>query len=82
MRRRQNFQGYHVTAMTEKYFPFSYFDLELAAFDDKSQTYDVTNSTQGLFNDMFRIMQKNLKGETILLDPNVLKPLSQKDVKE
>ena len=46
--------------MTEKYFPFSYFDLELASYDDKSQTYDVTNIAQGMFNDMFRIMQENL----------------------
>ena len=59
--RRQNFQGYHLKAMTEKESPYMLFsDLSKAKFDQKSQTYDVTKSAQGLYYDMFLILQEML----------------------
>lgn len=45
--RRGNLQGYEMKVMSEEIGPFIYFDLTNAPFDDKSQTYDVTYSTQG-----------------------------------
>jgi len=59
--RRQNFQGYHLKAMTEEESPYMFFsDLPKAKFDQKSQTYDVTKSSQGLYYDMFLILQEML----------------------
>ena len=59
--RRQNFQGYHLKAMTDEESPYMFFsDLSSAKFDQKSQTYDVTKSVQGLYYDMFLILQEML----------------------
>ena len=59
--RRQNFQGYHLKAMTEEESPYMFFsNLPKAKFDQKSQTYDVTKSSQGLYYDMFLILQEML----------------------
>lgn len=46
--------------MSEEIGPFIYFDLTNAPFSDKSQTYDVTYSTQGMFYDMFLTLQEKL----------------------
>ena len=67
LKRRHTFQGYHMTVMTEKYFPFSYFDLESASYDDKSQTYDVTNIAQAqctelIINEILKIFNKTFAG--------------------
>ena len=35
-------------------------DLSSAPFDEKSQTYDVSNSTKGMFYDIFMILQRKL----------------------
>ena len=59
--RRQNFHGYHLKAMTEEESPYMFFpDLPSAKFDQKSQTYDVTKSVQGLYYDIFLILQEML----------------------
>ena len=59
--RRRNFHGYHLKAMTEEIRPLITFsNFSSAEFDQKSQTYDVTKSTQGLDYDMFLILQETL----------------------
>ena len=59
--RRGNFQGYHLKAMTEEESPYIIFsNLSSAEFDQQSQTYDVTKSVQGLYYDMFLILQETL----------------------
>ena len=59
--RRRNFHGYHLKAITEEIRPLITFsNLSSAQFDQKSQTYDVTKSTQGLYHDMFLILQETL----------------------
>ena len=60
LKRRNNFKGYHLIAMAETYFPFFYFNLSLASYEESSQTFDVTNVARGMFYDMFLIMQENL----------------------
>ena len=57
--RRRNFHGYHLKAMTEEESPYITFsNFSSAEFDQKSQTYDVTKFTQGLYYDMFLILQE------------------------
>ena len=57
--RRGNFQGYKMKAMTEQVpSPYVYIDLTNAQLDVTSQTYDVTHSTQGMFYDIFMILQE------------------------
>ena len=59
--RRGNFQGYKMKAMTEQVpSPYVYIDLKNAQLDETSQTYDVTHSTQGMFYDIFMILQEKL----------------------
>ena len=59
--RRGNFQGYKMKAMTEQVpSPYVYIDLTNAQLDVTSQTYDVTHSTQGMFYDIFIILQEKL----------------------
>ena len=59
--RRGNFQGYKMKAMTEQIpSPYGYIDLTNAQLDETSQTYDVTHSTQGMFYDIFMILQEKL----------------------
>ena len=55
--RRSDFQGYHVMTMTEDSPPFISVDITSAIYDDKSQTYDVTKSVQGMFYYMFLDLQ-------------------------
>ena len=56
--RRDNFQAYKTKAITESGIPFINLETSSAPFDQKSQTYDVTESVKGLHYDMFLIMQK------------------------
>ena len=59
--RRGNFQGYKMKAMTEQIpSPYGYIDLTNAQLDETSQTYDVTHSSQGMFYDIFMILQEKL----------------------
>ena len=59
--RRRNFHGYNFKAMTEEESPYITFsDFSSAEFDKKSQTYDLTKFTQGLYYDMFLILQETL----------------------
>ena len=59
--RRGTFQGYKMKAMTEQVpSPYVYIDLTNAQLDVTSQTYDVTHSTQGMFYDIFMILQEKL----------------------
>ena len=60
LERRNDFRGYHLIAMAETYFPFFYFNLSLASYEENSQTFDVTNVAKGMFYDMFLLMQENL----------------------
>ena len=61
-----NFQGYQIKAMTESFSPFITINMNFAKYDEKSQTYDVTYSVQGLYYDMLSIMQKYLNFTTTL----------------
>ena len=58
--RRKNFQGYHTKAITEVIIPYINLETSSAKFDEKSQTYDVTESVHGLHYDLFMLMQKQL----------------------
>ena len=59
--RRYDQNGYKLKAMTEYELPFVSFDLDPANFDGKSQTYDVTHFTKGMYYDILRVMQEHLK---------------------
>ena len=58
--RRSDFQGYTMKVMTEEIGPFVYFNMDSAPFDKKSETYDVTYATEGMFYDMFMIIKEKL----------------------
>ena len=58
--RRGDFQGYHMKAMVEEELPFNAIDLSSSDLDTASQTYDVTNSVEGMFYDIFLVMQEYL----------------------
>ena len=59
--RRRNFHGYHLKAMTEVESPYIILsNFSSAEFDQKSQTYDVTKLVQGMYHDMFLILQETL----------------------
>ena len=55
-----NFQGYHTKAITEVIIPYINLETSSAKFDEKSQTYDVTESVEGLHYDLFLLIQKQL----------------------
>ena len=58
--RRGNFHGYQMKAMTEHYPPYLSIDLSSAKYDEKSQTFDVTNSVGGTFYHIFQELQTYL----------------------
>ena len=58
--RRNDFQGYHMIAMTEEYSPFININLDSAIYHDESLSYDVTNSVNGMFYDLFILMKEHL----------------------
>ena len=47
-------------AMVEGLLPYNEVHISTAVFDEKSQTYDVTQSVEGMFYEMFLVMQKYL----------------------
>ena len=58
--RRANFHGYQMKAMTENYPPVLSIDLSSAKYDDLSHTYDVTNSTSGMFYSIFQDLKESM----------------------
>ena len=60
LERRSDCRGYEIKVMTEEIGPFVFFDLDLAMYDANSQTYDVTYATDGMFYDMFMVIQEHL----------------------
>ena len=58
--RRGNFHGYQIKAMTEHYPPYLSIDLSSAKYDEKSQTFDVTNLVGGTFYHIFQELQTYL----------------------
>ena len=58
--RRGNFHGYQMKAMTENYPPVLSIDLSSAKYDDLSHTYDVTNSTSGMFYSIFQDLKESM----------------------
>ena len=46
--------------MTEEIGPYVYFDLAKALLDETTQNYDVTQSTKGMFYDLFMVIQEKL----------------------
>ena len=59
--RRRNFHRYHLKAMTEEESPYiTFLNLSSTEFDQQSQTFDVTESVQGMYHDMFLILQETL----------------------
>ena len=58
--RRGNFHGYQIKAMTEHYPPYLSIYLSSAKYDEKSQTFDVTNLVGGTFYHIFQELQTYL----------------------
>ena len=68
--RRSNFQGIQLVSMTELQKPFNVFDSSfstLANFDPQNQTYQMRNFTQGLFFELFQILESKLNFTGVLL---------------
>ena len=59
-KRRGNFHGYQMKAMTEHSPPYLSIDLSFAEYDEMSQTFDVTNSVGGMFYYIFQELQEYL----------------------
>ena len=60
VQRRGNFQGYHLKAITEEDSPYIKINLSSANFDGINQVYDVTGNVEGMYYDLFRILQEQL----------------------
>ena len=58
--RRGNFQGYHMKAITEQVPPFITIDISNSTKDEKSATYDVTETVEGMYYEAFHEMQTML----------------------
>ena len=58
--RRGNFHGYQMKAMTEHYPPFLSIELSSAEYDEMSNTFDVTNSMEGMFYYVFEDLKESL----------------------
>ena len=56
--RRSNFHGYRLKAMTEEAPPFISIDISTSTFDEESSTFDVTESVEGIYHELFNDMQK------------------------
>ena len=59
-KRRGNFHGYQMKAMTEHGPPYLSIDLSFAEYDEMSQTFDVTNLVGGTFYYIFQELQTYL----------------------
>ena len=64
VQRRGNFQGYHLRAITEEDPPTIKINLSSTNYDEINQVYDVTENIEGMYYDMFRILQKQLNFTT------------------
>ena len=60
IKRRNNLQGYKLKAMTEHYLNDIKIDMASAKYDNKTQMYDVTQSTTGKYFEIFLAMQQHL----------------------
>ena len=60
IKRRNNLQGYKLKAMTENYLNDIKVDMASAKYDNKTQMYDVTQSTTGKYYEIFLAMQQHL----------------------
>ena len=58
--RRGNLQGYQMKAMTNHYPPFISISYLSAKYDEMSKTFEVTNSVDGMFYDIFQDLQEYL----------------------
>ena len=58
--RRGNLQGYQMKAMTNHYPPFISISYFSAKYDEMSKTFEVTNSVDGMFYDIFQDLQEYL----------------------
>ena len=58
--RRGNFHGYQMKAMTNHYPPYVSISYFSANYDEMSKTFDVTNSVDGMFYDIFQDLQEYL----------------------
>ena len=58
--RRGNFHGYQMKAMTNHYPPFISISYFSAKYDEMSKKFDVTNSVDGMFYDIFQDLQEYL----------------------
>ena len=56
--RRSNFHRYYLKAMTEEAPPFISIDISASTLDEKSSTYDVTETVEGIYHELFNDMQK------------------------
>ena len=58
LRRRQDFRGFEMIAMTEEHKPaIETLNLENATYFPSNQTYDVTNSVQGTFYEVWKNLE-------------------------
>ena len=60
VQRRGNFHRYNLKAITEEEIPYIKIDLSLANYDETNQVYDVTQKVEGMYYDIFQILQEQL----------------------
>lgn len=68
--RRNNFQGLHLTVMTEAQSPFTAFDqgfMQAAKFHQINNTYEIRDFASGLFFELFKILERELNFTAHLL---------------
>ena len=70
LRRRQNFHGFGIIAMTEKIENAIEINIENATYFPSNQTYDVTNSIQGSFFDIWKNLETTLNFSTKIYKRN------------
>ena len=67
MKRRTNFYGVELVALTEKWLPgLDISNIENAKYDEKKERYEVTNLVSGPFYDVLKILEKSLNFTTKL----------------
>ena len=60
VKRRGNFHKYNLKAITEEEIPYIKIDLSLANYDETNQVYNVTQNVEGMYYDIFQILQEQL----------------------
>ena len=67
LKRRANFYGVELVALTEKWLPgLDIRNLESAKYDETKERYEVTNLVSGPFHDVLKILEKSLNFTTKL----------------